>query len=115
KGVVGTVDPASGAIKLHDTGEPIGNSFSVDPTGGVFIVTDRALYRFDAAPDGSPAISWRESYANIGIVKPGQTEDGSGTTPNLMGASYVAITDNADQMDVVVYRRAKRISGSRLG
>jgi hypothetical protein len=114
KGVVGTIDPASGAIKTLDTGEPIGNSFSVDPTGGVFIVTDRALYRFDAASDGSPAVSWREGYANIGIVKPGQTEDGSGTTPNLMGKRYVAITDNADPMDVVVYRRGKRVTGSRL-
>src|SRR6202011_6225077 len=52
--------------------------------------------------------------ANVGIVKPGQTEDGSGTTPNLMGSEYVAITDNADPMDVVVYRRAKRVSGSRV-
>jgi hypothetical protein len=59
-------------------------------------------------------VTWREAYPNIGIVKPGQTEDGSGTTPNLMGANYVAITDNADPMDVVVYRRAKRVSGSRV-
>jgi hypothetical protein len=114
KGVVGTVDPASGAIKTLDTKEPIGNSFAVDGTGAVFIVTDRALYRFEAASDGSPKISWRETYANIGVVKPGQTEDGSGTTPNLMGSAYVAITDNADPMDVVVYRRAKSVRGSRL-
>jgi hypothetical protein len=114
KGVVGTIDPASGSVKVLDTKEPIGNSFAVDRTGGVFIVTDRALYRFDPAPDGSPKVTWRETYANIGIVKPGQTEDGSGTTPNLMGGAYVAITDNADPMDVVVYRRAKRVAGSRL-
>jgi hypothetical protein len=114
KGLVGTVDPATGAVKVIDLGEPIGNSFAVDRTGGVFIVTDRALYRFDPARDGSPVVAWREVYANIGTVKPGQTEDGSGTTPNLMGGAYVAITDNADPMDVVVYRRAKRVSGSRL-
>jgi hypothetical protein len=113
-GVVGTVDPASGAVKVDSLAEPIGNSFSVDQTGGVFIVTDRALYRFDPAPDGSPRITWREVYANIGTVKPGQTEDGSGTTPNLMGSAYVAITDNADPMDVVVYRREKKVPGSRL-
>jgi hypothetical protein len=114
KGVVGTIDPASGAVKVLNLGEAIGNSFAVDQTGGVFIVTDRALYRFDPAPEGSPIVSWREAYANIGIVKPGQTEDGSGTTPNLMGHDYVAITDNADPMDVVVYRRGKRVSGSRV-
>jgi hypothetical protein len=114
KGVVGTVDPATGTVKVIDLAEPIGNSFAVDQTGGVFIVTDRALYRFDPAADGSPSVSWREVYPNNGTVKPGQTEDGSGTTPNLMGSAYVAITDNADPMDVVVYRRAKRISTSRL-
>jgi hypothetical protein len=114
KGVVGTVDPATGSVKDYNTAEPIGNSFSVDRTGGVFIVTDRALYRFDPARDGSPSVTWREVYANIGKVKPGQTEDGSGTTPNLMGSGYVAITDNADPMDVVVYRRAKKVSASRL-
>jgi hypothetical protein len=113
-GVVGTIDPASGAVKAVNLAEAIGNSFSVDQTGGVFIVTDRALYRFDPAPDGSPSITWRETYPNIGSVKPGQTEDGSGTTPKLMGAKYVAITDNADPMDVVVYRRAKHLSGSRI-
>jgi hypothetical protein len=114
KGVVGTIDPASGTIKALNLAEAIGNSFAVDRTGGVFIVTDRALYRFDGAPDGSPSVTWRQAYPNVGIVKPGQTEDGSGTTPNLMGSEYVAITDNADPMDVVVYRRAKRVSGSRV-
>jgi hypothetical protein len=113
-GLVGTIDPVSGAIKIVNLAEKIGNSFSVDATGGVFIVSDRALYRFDPAADGSPHVPWRETYANIGIVKPGQTEDGSGTTPNLMGSAYVAITDNADPMDVVVYRRAKKTSTSRL-
>jgi hypothetical protein len=29
------------------------------------------------------------------------------------GKSYVAILDNADPMDVVVYRRAKTVSGAR--
>jgi hypothetical protein len=114
QGLVGTIDPASGAVKIMNLAEKIGNSFSVDATGAVFIVTDRALYRLDPAPDGSPHVTWRETYANIGIVKPGQATDGSGTTPNLMGTQYVAITDNADPMDVVVYRRAKGVSGSRL-
>ena len=48
KGVVGTVEPARGAVRAIDTGEPIGNSFAVDETGGVYIVTDKAMYRFDA-------------------------------------------------------------------
>ena len=112
-GVVGTVDPGSGAVKSISLGEKIGNSFAVDETGGVYIVSDGALYRFDASADGSPAVTWRETYANIGIKKPGQTQAGSGTTPTLMGSQWVAITDNADPMDVVVYKRAKAIKGAR--
>src|SRR4030095_5092617 len=36
RGVVGTVDPAGGAVKVFDTKEPIGNSHAVDETGGVY-------------------------------------------------------------------------------
>jgi hypothetical protein len=113
KGVVGTVDPASGSVKSIDLAEAIGNSFAVDETGGVYIVSDRALYRFDPAADGTPAVTWSETYANTGVKKPGQTEMGSGTTPTLMGSDYVSITDNADPMDVVVYKRAKTVTGAR--
>ena len=114
KGVVGTVDPAGGAVKVFDTKEPIGNSHAVDETGGVYIVTDGALYRFDADAAGAPKVTWRQPYPNTGEVKPGQTEKGSGTTPTLMGRDYVSITDNADPMNVVVYRRAKSVTGSRF-
>jgi hypothetical protein len=112
-GVVGYVDPATGAIHSVDTGEPIGNSFAVDETGGVYIVTDKAMYRFDAGPAGV-VTTWREPYDNIGVKKPGQTEAGSGTTPTVMGRDYVAITDNADPMNVLVYKRAAQVAGSRL-
>ena len=37
-----------------DTGEQIRNSFAVDETGGVYIVTDAALYRFEPAPAARP-------------------------------------------------------------
>ena len=111
KGIVGTIDPSSGAVRSLNTGEAIGNSFAVDETGGVYIVSDGALYRFVAGPGGAPHVSWRSTYANTGVVKPGQTEKGSGTTPTVMAGGYVSITDNADPMDVVVYRRA---DGSRV-
>ncbi len=113
-GIVGTVDPASGRVQSLNIAEKIGNSFAVDETGGVYIVSDGAMYRFDATASGAPSITWREPYANIGIKKPGQTEFGSGTTPTLMGKQYVSITDNADPMDVVVYRRAASVTGSRV-
>ena len=113
-GVVGTVDPVSGQVSSLSLGEKVGNSFAADETGGVFIVSDGAMYRFDATASGAPAVTWREPYANTGVKKPGQTETGSGTTPTLMGSDYVAITDNADPMDVVVYRRAKSAPKGRL-
>jgi hypothetical protein len=114
KGVVGTVDRSTGAVKVHRTGEKIGNSFAVDETGGVFIVTDAALYRFDPRRDGQPTVTWKVIYPNIHVVKPGQTQAGSGTTPDLMGEDYVSITDNADPMNVVVYRRTRRPLKNRL-
>jgi hypothetical protein len=114
KGIVGTVNPASGTVKTINLAEPIGNSFAVDRSGGVYIVSNSALYRFDAAADGTPTVTWRRTYASIGVVKPGQTEAGSGTTPTLMGTSYVAITDNADPMKILVYKRGKSVTGNRL-
>jgi hypothetical protein len=97
--------------------ESISKSFAIDPVaGGVFIVSDYAMYRFDAAADGTPQITWREAY-NRGISppKPGQIQVGSGTTPTLMGTDFVTITDNAPKkMHVLVYRRAAQVQGSRL-
>ena len=114
QGVVGTLDFATGAVQRVDTGEPNGNSFAVDDTGAVYIVTDAALYRFDAGPGGAPVVTWREVYDNTGEMKPGQTQRGSGTTPTVMENGLVAITDNADPMNVVVYKRGRDVSGSRL-
>lgn len=115
-GTVATVDPSSGTVRSRRlTGEAIANSFAVDETGGVYIVSDHAMYRFDAAPDGSPAVTWRESYDRGTRRKPGQVSQGSGTTPTLVGSEFVAITDNADpKMNVVVYRRGASVSDDRL-
>jgi hypothetical protein len=113
-GIVGTLDPATGALKKIATGEQIANSFAVDETGGVYVVSAKAMYRFDADASGAPKVTWREVYENSGIAKPGQVGAGSGTTPTVMGRDWVAITDNADPMQVVVYKRAKAVRGPRL-
>src|SRR6201996_88689 len=56
-------------------GEIIKKSFAVDPDpsrGGVFIVSDHKLYRFDASSTGAPAVTWSQGY-NRGVrIKPGQ-------------------------------------------
>ncbi len=105
-GKVGTLNPNTGAIHVLRTGEEIENSFAVD-TSGVYIVSDKRMYRFEAKHDGTPRIVWQAGYPNSGIVKPSQVDAGSGTTPTIMTGGYVAITDNADPMDVVVYRTKK--------
>jgi hypothetical protein len=116
KGTVGTVNRASGkvaSLKLPN-GEGIQNSFSVDTDGGVYLVSNLALYRFEAGPGGEPKVIWRTAYPNSGIHKPGQADASSGTTPTIMRGGLVAITDNADPMDIMVYRKARTVAGARL-
>jgi hypothetical protein len=102
-GKVGTLDPSTGRIHVMRLGEEIENSFAVGERG-VFIVSDKRMYRFQANKKGVPRITWQKGYPNSGIVKPSQVDAGSGTTPTILNGGYVAITDNADRMDVVVYR-----------
>lgn len=114
-GTVGTLDMANGRIETHDIdGEQIANSIAVDESGGVFVVSDHALYRFDATPSGRPEVTWRAPYDRGSRQKPGQISQSSGTTPTLIGPAsgpdggYVAITDNADPaMRVLVLARGK--------
>jgi hypothetical protein len=109
-GVVGTVNPTTGAIHTRRLGHgamgEIENSFATDMSGGVYIATNRKLYRFGADRRGRPRIVWQIAYPNSFEHKPGQVDDGTGTTPTVMPGGYVNITDNADPMDVVVYRTA---------
>jgi hypothetical protein len=113
-GVVGTVAMSSGkihAIRLgHGAVGEIENSFATDEHAGVYIATNRKLYRFVAGRGGVPAITWQIAYPNSFQHKPGQVDDGTGTTPTVMAGGYVNITDNADPMDVMVYRTAVRPS-----
>jgi hypothetical protein len=115
-GLVGAINPADDAISsIQLDGEAIVNSFAADETGGVFIVSSHALYRFDAGSAGEPLVTWREAYDRGTQVKPGQADQGSGTTPTLMGQDLIVITDNAEpRMNVLVYQRAAQVEGERL-
>ena len=108
-GVIGTWNRKTGRIRSLRLGEWIQNSFAVDRKG-VYVVSDRKLYRFGTDRSGKPKIDWKATYRNSGQTKPGQADDGSGTTPTILKDGFVAITDNADPMNVVVYR-----TGIRLG
>ena len=117
-GVVGFVNPDDSVRSLHlPSGETIANSFAMDESGGVFVVSTHALYRFDVR-SGRPAVTWRKRYDRGSRVKPGQVSQGSGTTPTLVGRASspgggsIAITDNADpRMHVLVFRRGKAGAG----
>jgi hypothetical protein len=113
EGVVATVDMDSGRVRTDFRDEAIQNSFAVDDEGAVYIVTEKALYRYEAGPGGAPHVVWRQVYENSGEQKPGQVSAGSGTTPTIMVNGWVSITDNADPMNVVVYRRARTVTGRR--
>jgi hypothetical protein len=104
-GTLGVV--SNGRVQhLRMAGEEFQNGFSVAPDG-VYMVSDHALYRLKHDADGAPKIVWREPYDRGGKRKLGQINQGSGTTPTLLGDDYVAIADNAEpRMNVLVYRRA---------
>ncbi len=108
-GMVGVPDPGTGNVGTTVLNEEIQNSFAVDEDA-VYIVSDTAMYRFEAGVDDVPTVVWSFPYQSIGIHKPGQINAGSGTTPTLMAGGYVAITDNADPMNVVVYRKAATLA-----
>jgi hypothetical protein len=110
-GKVGILNPRTRRVRVIRLGEDIQNSFTVDRRG-VYIVSSKRMYRFRARR-GRPKVQWRRTYSNSGIVKPGQADAGSGTTPTIMRGGYVAITDNADPMNVVVYRKAVRLRRGR--
>jgi hypothetical protein len=110
-GKVAVLNPKTRRIRAIRLGEDIQNSFTVDRRG-VYIVSSKRMYRFWVRK-GRPRVQWKRRYRNSGIVKPGQADAGSGTTPTVMRGGYVAITDNADPMNVVVYRTAVRLRHGR--
>ena len=111
-GKVGTLDPKTGKLKVLKTNEEIENSFAIGKDG-IYVASDKKMYRFEAGRKGMPKIVWQARYDNSGVVKPSQLNAGTGTTPTMMDNGYVAITDNAEPMNVVVYRTAKKLHGKK--
>jgi hypothetical protein len=105
-GVVGTVDMESGEVNTIELeGEEIQNSFTVGEDG-VYIISDYALYRFSADANGLPVVDWSAEYDRGTHVKTGMINQGSGTTPTLVG-DMVVIADNADpRMNVIFIKRS---------
>ena len=113
-GRLGTLDPKTSEVQsTRLDNEEIQNGFSV-AEDGVYIVSDHAMYRFHAGTGGEPVQGWRETYDRGTSRKVGTINQGSGTTPTLMGDDYVTITDNADgRINLVVYHRQQGHKGPR--
>ncbi len=109
-GVVGTLDPRTGAVHTLQLGDglenSIENSFAIG-RDGVYVATNRQMVSLEADRQGQPVVEWASTYQNSGLSKPGQFDDGTGTTPTILPGGFVAITDNSDPMNVVVYRTEK--------
>ena len=112
-GKVGTLNTKTGALKVKTMNEEIENSFAVGEDG-VYIVSDKRMYRFKATENGhARGSSGRRPTRTRGSSSRARSTPASGTTPTIMDNGYVAITDNADPMNVVVYRTAKKLARAR--
>ena len=99
-------------VNLSD-GEVTRNGMALTKDG-TYVVTTKKMYRVDAGTDDQPFVVWSVPYETIGEVRPGQYELGSGTSPTILGeGKYVAITDNAEQLNVVVYRTDAGLSADQ--
>lgn len=112
KGRLGTLDPESGkvsVIRLKD--EEIQNALAMD-SRAVYVLSDHAQYAFAADTGGKPVQLWRSAYDRGTKRKIGSINQGSGTTPTLLGEKWITFADNADgRINIVVLRRS---DGSRI-
>lgn len=110
QGIVGTADTTVSPVDVQtiDLGEEIQNAMAMDASG-TYVVSDTAMYKFSVGAGNAPQLGWGPVAIERGFAaKPGQINQGSGTTPTLMGSNneYVAITDNDDPVNVVVMQRS---------
>ncbi len=106
-GRIGTLDPESGKVRqIRLKGEEIQNALAMDARA-IYIVSDHAQYALNTGEDGMPAILWRTPYDRGTGRKIGSINQGSGTTPTLLGEKWITFADNADsRINIVVLRRA---------
>ena len=112
------IDPldADGCVPMPPgpgLGEEIQNALAMDASA-VYVLSDHAQYAFRAGADGTPTLWWRAQYDRGSARKVGSIDQGSGTTPTLIGARWIAFADNADgRINAVVMRRDALKPGER--
>ncbi len=101
-GRIGSLDPKTAkVIATNFGGEEVQNSFALDKNGA-YVVTDHAMYHM-ALEDGLPVQKWRLAYDRGTGRKIGSINQGSGTSPTILGGGkYVTWTDNADDKIAII-------------
>lgn len=113
-GRIGTLNPQTGQVKqLQLPDEEIQNAVAMD-NRAVYVLSDHAQYAFAADQDGMPQQLWRHAYDRGDERKVGTINQGSGTTPTLLGERYITFADNATpRMNIVVLRRGELKTGEQ--
>ena len=111
-GKVGTLNPSTGAIRVRTSARrsrtpspSASEASSSSRTGGCTASTPRRT-----APRRSPG---RPATRTPGSSSPARSTPAAGTTPTVMPGGYVAITDNAEPMHVVIYRTGEEAPRSQ--
>jgi hypothetical protein len=106
-GRIGTLDTATGKIAVIKlAGEEIQNALAMDGRA-VYVLSDHAQYAFAADAAGQPVQLWRSAYDRGTGRKIGSINQGSGTTPTLLGQQWITFADNADgRINIVVLNRS---------
>ncbi len=94
--------------------ETVSNSVSVDESGGVYPISNKAQYRFNVK-GATIKRAWRVAYGTGNSGGTGgsvRLDSGSGTTPSLMGTAkdknqFVVITDGRELMHLTLMWRGK--------
>ena len=87
----------AGASAGDDSLDQVSNSIAADEHGAIYVVTSKAMYRYDW--DGAHVTrAWRAAYEASGADSAVRIGEGSGSTPTLMGTGprqdrFVVITD----------------------
>ena len=90
--------------------EIVSNSLAADESGGIYLLTSVAMYRFDWDGDNLTQ-AWRAEYeVDADVPSPIRLGPGSGSTPSLMGTEadddrFVVITDGQALMRLVLFWR----------
>ena len=98
---------------VHNPGETISNGITTDVDGGIYVVSDPYLRRYDLVA-GKLVEGWKIPVeASSTTPRPGRLGTGSGTTPSLIMDDRITITDDAESMNLMVARRGLDAPGER--